>query len=101
MDDFSKPKIIFSRISGSEPKFVLDPFGFLTNDTGYIITGEHINYLLEQLINPVIWFAFNHFYMGGGVDKEFKVNNLMNLPVPKPGQVLELTPQEQVLLNLK
>lgn len=83
-DDFNRLKIVFSRISGDEPSFALDNSGMLTNDTGYIISGDNLEYLLEQLTSPLIWFAFRRFYMGGGIEKEFKVNNLMNLPVPLP-----------------
>jgi len=82
LDDFNRLKIVFSRISGDEPSFALDNSGMLTNDTGYIISGNNLEYLLEQLTNPLIWFAFRRFYMGGGIEKEFKVNNLMNLPIP-------------------
>ena len=84
-NDFSKQKIVFSRISGNEPCFAADDAGMMTNDTGYIITGEHIDYLLEKLCSNVYWYAFKSFYMGGGIDKEFKVNNLNNLPIPLPG----------------
>lgn len=84
-DDFNKPKIIFSRISGNEPCFAYDHAGMMTNDTGYIISGPNIDYLLEKLCSDVYWFAFKVFYMGGGIDKEFKVANLNNLPIPLPG----------------
>ena len=84
-NDFSKQKIVFSRISGNEPCFAADNAGMMTNDTGYIITGNHIEYLLEKLCSDTYWYAFKSFYMGGGIDKEFKVNNLSNLPIPLPG----------------
>ncbi|EQC95538.1 hypothetical protein LLT3_14405 [Lactococcus cremoris subsp. cremoris TIFN3] len=33
--------------------------------------------------------------MGGGIDKEFKVNNLLNLPVPLPStDAIKLTDEE-------
>lgn len=99
LDDFSKLKIIFSRIAGDETKFALDDTGFLTNDTGYIITGESLEYLQEQLVSPAIWFAFNKFYMGGGVSKEFKVNNLLDLPVPKEGHLLTFTDEETAIIE--
>ncbi|MCI5942567.1 MAG: N-6 DNA methylase [Ligilactobacillus animalis] len=94
MDDFSKQKIVFSRISGDEAAFALDDSGILTNDTGYIITGHDLGYLLEQLTSPQIWFAFKKYYMGGGIEKEFKVNNLLSLPVPTPDKKLLLTEEE-------
>ena len=94
MDDFSKQKIVFSRISGNEPCFALDNAGLMTNDTGYIITGNNLGYLLDQLVSQPIWFAFRRFYMGGGIEKEFKVNNLKNLPIPQPCHKLSLTDDE-------
>ena len=81
-DDFNHQKLVFSRISGDTPAFAIDKEKMFTNDTGYIITGNNLEYLLQQLINPIIWFSFKKFYMGGGIEKEFKVNNLLNLPVP-------------------
>ncbi|ASR40495.1 TaqI-like C-terminal specificity domain-containing protein [Ligilactobacillus agilis] len=95
MDDFNRLKIVFSRISGDEPSFALDYSKMMTNDTGYIISGNDLEYLLAQLTSPLIWFAFKSFYMGGGIEKEFKVNNLMNLPVPLPGEKIELTNCEE------
>ena len=81
-DDFNHQKLVFSRISGDTSAFAIDKEKMFTNDTGYIITGNNLEYLLQQLINPIIWFSFKKFYMGGGIEKEFKVNNLLNLPVP-------------------
>ena len=102
MDNFNEPKILFSRISGTEPKFALDLEKYVTNDTGYIITGEEIEYLKEQLINPIFWFAFNRFYMGGGVNREFKVNNLLNLPIPKSANMIPFSNTElEYILNWK
>jgi hypothetical protein len=98
-DDFNRQKIVFSRISGDTPSFALDNSGMLTNDTGYIISGSDLEYLLNQLTSPEIWFAFRKFYMGGGIEKEFKVNNLMNLPVPHKEQKLTLNNEELDYLN--
>lgn len=78
----------------------MDDAGFVTNDTGYIITGESISYLQEQLTSPEMWFAFNKFYMGGGVSKEFKVNNLLALPVPKEGSSLIFTEEEKLVIKM-
>ena len=99
-DDFNIQKIIFSRISGDEPCFAHDRDGHMTNDTAYIITGDHLKHLLVQLTSEPIWFAFKKFYMGGGIEKEFKVNNLSNLPVPLPGsQPFDFTDEEMKLIS--
>lgn len=95
-DDFNKPKIVFSRISGDTPCFALDNNRCMVNDTAYIITGDNIKYLLDRLCSPEYWFAFRRFYMGGGIEKEFKVNNLKNLPIPFPNsKPLELSEIER------
>jgi len=88
-DDFSKQKIVFSRISGKEPCFAIDNHDVLTNDTGYIIVGEKLDYLLAMLTSNLIWFALKRFYMGGGIETEFKVNNLDNLSILLPCSNIE------------
>ncbi len=98
-NDFSKQKIVFSRISGDEPCFAYDDTGIMTNDTGYIIIGNNLEYLLDKLCSKLYWFAFKRFYMGGGIDKEFKVNNLENLPIPLPNNDIELTNEEYKFIN--
>ena len=98
-DDFSKPKIVFSRISTGNPCFAMDLTGFLLNDTGYIITGDQLDYILTQLTSKLIWFAFQRFYMGGGINKEFKVNNLLSLPIPDVGNEVSLSEEELELIE--
>ncbi|MFM1625896.1 TaqI-like C-terminal specificity domain-containing protein [Streptococcus mutans] len=94
-DDFNKQKIVFSRISGNEPCFALDDKKYMINDTAYMIVGNNIEHLLEKLCSSEYWFAFKRFYMGGGIEKEFKVYNLENLPIPLPkAQELKLTEEE-------
>lgn len=92
---FDEPKIVFSRISGDEPRFALDSEKHVTNDTAYIIVGEDLNYLLDQLTSDVIWFALKKYYMGGGIDKEFKIANLKELPIPLRNEELLLTDEEE------
>ena len=94
MDDFDEQKIIFSRISGDQPCFAMDFNRMLLNDTGYTILGDNLDYLLNELLSDIVWFAFKRYYMGGGVEKEFKVNNLLKLPIKKPGISYNLTDEE-------
>ena len=98
-EDFSKKKIVFSRISGDEPCFALDEKGMFTNDTAYIIVGSDLEYLYSQLTSKEIWFAFRKFYMGGGIEREFKVNNLLELPVPKRGVELNFSEEEKQAIS--
>ena len=100
MDDFNRQKIVFSRISGDTPCFALDNKKCMINDTAYMIIGDNLEYLLEMLCSPTYWFAFRRFYMGGGIEREFKVNNLENLPIPLPSILpLQLTKEEEHHVN--
>ena len=65
IDEFNKPKIIFQEIV-QESQFLLDEHnGFFCNDTGRIITGEHLYHLLGMLNSDLFFFAVKHFYGGG------------------------------------
>ena len=64
-DDFSKPKIIFQEIV-QEGQFMLDSKGeFFCNDTGRIITGKSIKFLIGILNSKLFFFAIKYFYGGG------------------------------------
>ncbi|QTQ15587.1 Eco57I restriction-modification methylase domain-containing protein [Treponema parvum] len=64
-DDFSKPKIIFQEIV-QEGQFMLDTKGeFFCNDTGRIITGKAIKFLVGILNSKLFFFAIKYFYGGG------------------------------------
>lgn len=66
MDDFSKPKIIFQEIV-QESQFLLDiNKSFFCNDTGRIIVGHDIDYLIGILNSKLFFYAVKHYY-GGGV----------------------------------
>jgi len=65
-DDFFKPKIIFQEIV-QESQFLLDTDkGFFCNDTGRIIVGQDIDFLIGMLNSKLFFFAVKHYY-GGGV----------------------------------
>ena len=66
MDDFFKSKIIFQEIV-QESQFLLDTDkGFFCNDTGRIIVGQDIDFLIGMLNSKLFFFAVKHYY-GGGV----------------------------------
>ena len=66
LDDFSEPKIIFQEIV-QESQFLLDlDNGFFCNDTGRIIVGQDIDFLIGILNSKLFFFAVKHYY-GGGV----------------------------------
>ena len=62
MEDFSKPKIIYSEITQGSA-FVLDENKILlTLQTGYILVGKHLEWLISNLNSTLIEWAFRSFY---------------------------------------
>ncbi|WP_162288011.1 class I SAM-dependent DNA methyltransferase, partial [Helicobacter pylori] len=71
LEDFEKEKIVYGEIV-QEPRFYLDNGecelgGFYAEATSFILTGEHLRYLLGMLHSKLITFAFKTFYAGGGL----------------------------------
>ncbi|MGN8401023.1 DUF7149 domain-containing protein [Helicobacter pylori] len=71
LQDFEKEKIVYGEIV-QEPRFYLDngecELGyFYAEATSFILTGEHLRYLLGMLHSKLITFAFKTFYAGGGL----------------------------------
>ncbi|KMZ49684.1 restriction endonuclease [Helicobacter pylori] len=96
--DFEKEKIVYGEIV-QEPRFYLDngecQLGyFYAEATSFILTGEHLRYLLGMLHSKLITFAFKTFYAGGGLGESgyrYKKAFIERLPIPK------ITPQNQEL----
>ncbi|GHS50585.1 type IIG restriction enzyme/methyltransferase [Helicobacter pylori] len=98
LEDFEKEKIVYGEIV-QEPRFYLDngecELGyFYAEATSFILTGEHLRYLLGMLYSKLITFAFKTFYAGGGLGESgyrYKKAFIERLPIPK------ITPQNQEL----
>ncbi|GHQ06332.1 type II restriction endonuclease Eco57I subunit R [Helicobacter pylori] len=96
--EFEKEKIVYGEIV-QEPRFYLDngecELGyFYAEATSFILTGEHLRYLLGMLHSKLITFAFKTFYAGGGLGESgyrYKKAFIERLPIPK------ITPQNQKL----
>ncbi|NHA92365.1 class I SAM-dependent DNA methyltransferase [Helicobacter pylori] len=90
LQDFEKEKIVYSEIV-QEPRFYLDNgecgLGcFYAEATSFILTGEHLRYLLGMLHSKLITFAFKTFYAGGGLGESgyrYKRAFIERLPIPK------------------
>ncbi|GAA9913354.1 class I SAM-dependent DNA methyltransferase [Helicobacter pylori] len=88
--DFEKEKIVYGEIV-QEPRFYLDngecELGyFYAEATSFILTGEHLRYLLGMLHSKLITFAFKVFYAGGGLGESgyrYKKAFIERLPIPK------------------
>ncbi|GAA9611192.1 class I SAM-dependent DNA methyltransferase [Helicobacter pylori] len=100
LEDFEKEKIVYGEIV-QEPRFYLDngecQLGyFYAEATSFILTGEHLCYLLGMLHSKLITFAFKAFYAGGGLGESgyrYKKAFIERLPIPK------ITPQNQKLAH--
>ncbi|UOR46346.1 class I SAM-dependent DNA methyltransferase [Helicobacter pylori] len=100
LEDFEKEKIVYGEIV-QEPRFYLDngecELGyFYAEATSFILTGEHLRYLLGILHSKLITFAFKTFYAGGGLGESgyrYKKAFIERLPIPK------ITPQNQKLAH--
>ncbi|WRF79450.1 class I SAM-dependent DNA methyltransferase [Helicobacter pylori] len=88
--DFEKEKIVYGEIV-QEPRFYLDNLecelgGFYAEATSFILTGEHLHYLLGMLHSKLITFAFKTFYAGGGLGESgyrYKKAFIERLPIPQ------------------
>ncbi|GAA7603675.1 type II restriction endonuclease Eco57I subunit R [Helicobacter pylori] len=100
LEDFEKEKIVYGEIV-QEPRFYLDNGEcefrvFYAEATSFILTGEHLRYLLGMLHSKLITFAFKTFYAGGGLGESgyrYKKAFIERLPIPK------ITPQNQKLAH--
>ncbi|GAA8835846.1 class I SAM-dependent DNA methyltransferase [Helicobacter pylori] len=100
LEDFEKEKIVYGEIV-QEPRFYLDngecELGyFYAEATSFILTGEHLHYLLGMLHSKLITFAFKTFYAGGGLGESgyrYKKAFIERLPIPK------ITPKNQKLAH--
>ncbi len=95
LEEFAKPKIIYSEIVRN-PQFYLDDgtfkFGhFYAEATSFILTGNKdfkgsLTYLLGILHSKLITYAFKSFYAGGGLGTDgyrYKKAFIEHLPIPK------------------
>ncbi len=90
LQDFEKEKIVYGEIV-QEPRFYLDngecKLGhFYAEATSFILTGEHLRYLLGMLHSKLITFAFKTFYAGGGLGESgyrYKKAFIERLPIPQ------------------
>ncbi|WQS67135.1 class I SAM-dependent DNA methyltransferase [Helicobacter pylori] len=88
LEDFEKEKIVYGEIV-QEPRFYLDNGecelgGFYAEATSFILTGEHLRYLLGMLHSKLITFAFKTFYAGGGLGESgyrYKKAFIERLPI--------------------
>lgn len=85
-DDFSKQKIVWGELS-DEPKFALDKEGkFTPMNTAFLMTGEHLSYLLAFLNSPIskYYFSKNIATTSGVGTVRWLKYTIETLPIPRP-----------------
>ena len=86
LEDFFKPKIMYSEIV-REPQFYLDNKGaFFPEATSFIMSGNNLEYLYNLFHSKPITFFFKTFYAGGGLGENgyrYKKTFFELLPVPE------------------
>lgn len=96
LKDFSKEKIMYAEIAPGA-SFYYDEKGFFTNNTGFILIGEKLKYLLVLLNSKLLEFSFENYYLGQKAAKSlryFKVT-ISRMPIIVPTQE-----QEEYLTSL-
>lgn len=86
MEDFFKPKIMYSEIV-QKPQFYLDNTSIIPEASTFILVGENLKYLCIMLNSRTISFLFKKFFAGGGLGGNgyrYKKRFLLNLPIVIP-----------------
>ena len=87
LDDFEKPKIIYQEMI-QESSFYYDKSdNFYCNDTGRIITGDHIEFLTALFNSKLFFFAVKYYYGGGALGStgiRMKHTFFENFPAVQP-----------------
>lgn len=87
LKDFFKEKIMYAEIAPGA-SFFYDTEGYITNDTGFIMVGDRLKYLLVMLNSKFIEFAFEAYYVGqkAASSLRYKKVAINKLPIIVPTQ---------------
>ena len=83
MEDFSKPKIVW-KIIGNQMAFAYDANNYVMNNACYIMTGDHLDYLLAVLNSQAItWYSYvTNMNKTGVGDVQVGGQNIATFPIP-------------------
>ena len=83
MEDFSKPKIVW-KIIGNQMAFAYDTNNYVMNNACYIMTGNHLDYLLAVLNSQAItWYSYvTNMNKTGVGDVQVGGQNIVTFPIP-------------------
>ena len=83
-EDFSKPKIIYQELTQGSSFYLDKNSQFWVSNTGYLITGKNLEYLILFLNSKIIEFVFKKFYSVslGSTGIRWLAQCIENLPIP-------------------
>ena len=84
-EDFYKPKIVYQELTQGST-FAIDEDGtYMVSNTAYLITGEHLDYLLKILNSYILEYIYRTFYatMLGTNGIRWLAQHIVKLPIPR------------------
>ena len=84
IEDFSKQKIVYQELTQGSCFYLDKEAHFFISNTGYLITGRDLEYLILFLNSKFIEFVFKSFYSVslGGSGIRWLAQCIENLPIP-------------------
>ncbi|TVL73512.1 Eco57I restriction-modification methylase domain-containing protein [Brachyspira hyodysenteriae] len=89
--DFDKPKLIYPETTTSA-NFYYDEENFIPDKTNFIMTGEHLKYIMAVLSSKAGFYIFYHFYSNiqlGSAGFQYRKDSIEPFPIPEPDKDTE------------
>ena len=100
IEDFYKQKIVYQELTQGSCFYLDKEATFFVSNTGYLITGENLDYLILFLNSKFIEFIFKKFYSVslGGTGIRWLAQCIENLPIPlcQDNNYLKLQTEEEI-----
>ena len=100
IEDFYKQKIVYQELTQGSCFYLDKEATFFVSNTGYLITGENLDYLILFLNSKFIEFIFKTFYSVslGGTGIRWLAQCIENLPIPlcQDNNYLKLQTEEEI-----
>lgn len=89
--DFDKPKLIYPETTTSA-NFYYDEENFIPDKTNFIMTGEHLKYIMAVLSSKAGFYIFYNFYSNiqlGSAGFQYRKDSIEPFPIPEPDKETE------------
>ena len=90
-EDVNKPKIVYQELTQGSSFCLDEKAEYVVANTGYLLTGGHLKYMLALLNSKLIEFSFRRFYSIslGSEGLRWLAQYVENLPIVKPTEESE------------